>query len=256
MVTTNIGKIKDRNVACELGKNFASANSYPKSESAYKIYKEHTNAIVKAIDYWFPIKRYIECLEMGGANGALISDLTTFYRNKGIELVFTNVDQDSSLLAKDSISQCKIVSRLEDLSLKRRYDVVLMRYVLQYNDSKTQGEIIGKVCDALKDDGIFVLHHCGASNEEHRGRLEHIFSDVVSKKLKRNGGHCSTWEEVEAILEANNLDVHTLERYQLSIRDLFKNRYDLTENQDKKLHDLLGVYDFIDYIISVNRKNH
>ena len=95
----------------------------------------------------------------------------------------------------------------------------------------------------------------GDYKEENRGRLEHIFSDVVSKKLKRNGGHCSTWEEVEAILEANNLDVHTLERYQLSIRDLFKNRYDLTENQDKKLHDLLGVYDFIDYIISVNRKN-
>lgn len=160
------------------------------------------------------------------------------------------------MLKEDIYSQNKINARLESINeskLKEKFDVIIMRYVLNYNSFDVQFDILNKVKNVLKKEGIFFLHHCGSVNKEHRDKLNKLFStEIVSKKLVRINPYWSTWKEMLLLLKKAGFESKILEHYQIPVGDLYKKRNGLNDAEEKGLHDYLGKYDFIDYTIFEN----
>jgi SAM-dependent methyltransferase len=171
------------------------------------------------------------------------------------KFTFTNLDQSEELLDQDVISQSKILGKIQDFNSGKQFDLILLRYVLHYNGLSSQRVILEKINKLLKDDGLFILHHCGSVNKEHQQKLNALFgSDVVSSKLARRDSYWSTWDEVETLLKEAGFNTNTLEHYTIPVGDLYKQRYDLNDQEEAKLHEFLGSQDFVDYVIASSRK--
>ncbi|MEN9625983.1 MAG: Methyltransferase domain [archaeon] len=234
----------------EIGNNWTKITSNPLGNIVKGVYKDHNQIIAGAIRSHFNNKQIVAA-DFGGGSGSLIKDLKRLINEK--ELNFTNIDKDKSLLDEDSVSIKKIVAHLENVQLKDRFDLIIMRYVLHYNSFNIQDKIIHKARSLLKKEGLFILHHCGSVDHTHKQKLNKLFSTpVISEKLVRKNPYWSTWSEISTLLKNNKFKIKVLEQYKIPIGDLYKQRYDLTDEEDKKLHDYLGSYDFIDYVISGN----
>jgi SAM-dependent methyltransferase len=237
----------------DVGKNFASVSTNPQSEVAKTIYEKRNSLIAKTIIENFPGKKIIDCLELGGGAGALVKDLKNILKDTSLR--FTNIDRSEELISKDEYSDNKFVTPIEDIDVSKlgRFDVILIRYVLNYNDLDTQKRIVEQAKKLLTPGGIFILHHVGAKDSEHKDLLNRLFTtDIVSTKLIRSQPYWLTWKEVENILVDKGLEIRVLAQYQLPIGSLYKERYDLTDAEEEKLHDFLGKYDFYEYVISKN----
>lgn len=237
----------------EVGQNFIVFTQEPPSATFEEIYKNHNGILVDSIARKFPHGSRITCLEAGGGSGALLQDLNT--QLDGRELIATNIDLSSELLDADIFSVKKIQGRIEDMVSSQAYDLIIMRYVLNYNGIENQLAILKKVYSLLKDDGLFLLHHCGSANEKHRIKWNAVFaSDVISEKLVRTDSYWSTWADVKKMLREVGFKTAEREQYTVPLGDLYKRRYDLSDSEESHLHEFLGEYDYIDFVISENSR--
>lgn len=238
-------------IKSDLGPNYDSVIRSPKGKIIEEVYKNHTKTVINSINKKFPNKNKIICADFGGGNGTYIKELK---ENIKKELIFTNIDKNQELLDKDIHSNKKRLINLEDINeseFNEKFDLIIMRYVLNYNPLEIQDKIIRKVKNLLKNGGIFILHHCGTIDIRHKEMFNAVFStNIVSQKMIRSNPYWATWKEVQDLLINNGFKVKIIEKYDVPIGDLYKERNKLTEDEDKKLHTFLGKYDFIDYIIA------
>lgn len=235
----------------DVGKNFRNVSINPQSEITRAIYEKYNPVIADAISRRFPEQSTLSCLELGGGAGALVKEVKKLLPGKN--LVFTNVDRSEELLKADAYSEHKILQAIEDIDphVIGKFDVILVRYVLNYNNPDNQKRIIGKIKELLKPSGIFILHHVGAGDSKHKSLLNKLFStDVVSKKLLRSQPYWTTWQEQLNCLHEASLTTTVLTQYNIPIGSLYKERYELTNTEEEKLHTFLGKYDFYEYVIS------
>jgi SAM-dependent methyltransferase len=202
----------------DVGENFAKVSANPQSEITKSIYEAHNSTISNAIIRKFQGQETLVCAELGGGAGALVKEIKKLLASK--KVIFTNIDYSSELLEKDVYSDHKIVSRIEDVDPIKvgKFDVVLIRYVLNYNNLETQVKIIEKAKNLLKPSGIFILHHVGARDNKHKDLLNNLFStEAVSKKLIRGQPNWLTWEETISLLLSAGLKDKVIDRYENSL---------------------------------------
>jgi 2-polyprenyl-3-methyl-5-hydroxy-6-metoxy-1,4-benzoquinol methylase len=231
----------------EVGEGFPRASKVADGWCLKAVYKDHTRTLAEMINKVY----YRNIVDLGGGCGALVADL----KGMGISGRFTNVEADRELLAMDDSSNLKVCSRIEELPNGPRYDIALMRHVLNYNSLNTQKIIVRKVHNILNQDGLFVLQHCCPVDKEHQRRLKLMTTTpIVSEKLIRADPYWSTWEEVRAILKDSGFETKVAETFEVGVGELFQQRYNLTKEEEARFHELLGEYSSIRYVISGNRK--
>src|SRR4051812_21935484 len=120
----------------EMGENFKAAADSSINPNIQLLYKTYNSLIAEEIKNQLKDKSFLEILDIGGGPGLFSKDICSLLDKRGIATKVTNIDKSDDLLNQDVSSQEKIKIDILDATpeiLGRQFDVILMRYVLQYN---------------------------------------------------------------------------------------------------------------------------
>ncbi len=71
----------------------------------------------------------------------------------------------------------------------------------------------------------------------------------ISEKLYRPNSYWTTWDETKSLFKGANFDIQNLTQFSFPINELYKIRYQLTDEENALLLEFLGEYTFIEYAI-------
>jgi hypothetical protein len=223
----------------------------------FKVYKSGLPTMIDIFDK-FVKKNNLKQVDIGDFGGA-IGAVTDYINEKSKVKVIKNVtciDSNDDLLKQNKSCNKKILSDLIEYSGKNIYDIALMRYVLNYNSKDDQLQILNNVRESLKKDGIFINYWCGVSNKAHQNKFQTLFAtEQINKKFFRPSAHWTTWKENLELFEKAGFKIKIAKKFSVPIKNLYKVRYELNDEENNAVLMYLGKYKFISYVIFSAYKN-
>ena len=191
----------------------------------------------------------IEVADFGGGIGSLTDKIKKDHSKK-IKIFCTCLDSHDKLLKLNKSADSKVCIDIRKPLGNEKYDIGLMRYVLNYNNKSDQLKILKNIHKALKSNGVFINWWCGVSNPEHQKKFQDLFgTKKINELLYRPSSYWTTWNENKELFEKAGFNIKVAKVYQIPIRYLYKVRYKLTDTENEKILKFLGKYKFINYVI-------
>jgi len=186
-------------------------------------------------------------LDLGSFKGELLKSLLKLL--KGFKFSTIAVDLNEQALKENTAAEKKFVSNLDNLPFKdKSIDVVIMRYVLQWNTPQKQKDIILEIKRVTKK--LAIIQHVGADNEFtviHKSVINKIFAGEV-KALKRSqeGMFFSSSNEIEDLMRELKINFEKVDELKINgLSDTAIEKYNLNKEDSKKVKDLLKRGDYL-----------
>ncbi len=215
------------------------------NETVKKLYSESALYFASIIrNLLKPQKEPYKLLDIGTFRGellqAILSELCDEYSFDS-----TGIDTDAdAVLANDSVEH-RVVGDAAKMPFEdKEFDLVLSRYVLQWNSPDKQKEILKELSRVCRK--FTIIQHAGAEKEgEWQGRVHKLVFGGV-EKIKRQEGYFSSPEEIEQIMIDEGIKFQKLQdRILVNLSSVFIEKYRLTEEESKKVIEILGDKDLI-----------
>lgn len=246
-----------RKTVINIGKNWvAAAENRPKLKELSVIYKSSLPIIAKLFQQYVRAKklRTVAVADFGGANGEITQYLNNHVQ-KGVKLHTTCFDSAKELLGQNTSAQKRVHIDLQNIAVKEKFDVGIMRYVLNYNSFSVQRKIVQNMYRALKPGGILIHLWCGVPTILHQRRFQKLFaSKAMNKKFYRPRSYWSTWQENKVLFSDAGFKLTVVSRYHYPVQEQYKIRYDLSTKENKEVQGYLGRYAFISFVVFVAEK--
>lgn len=217
----------------------------------FKIYHGQLSLVTKLIKQYCVQRRldFVQLADFGGADG----EITQYLREKlepSIGFSVTTYDTNKELLRHNRSADKTIRWNLTKLTGKDKYDIGLMRYVLNYNSKPNQLKILQGIYSLMKPGGVFINWWCGVSNQEHQKKFQQLFNTKqITGKLYRKDSYWATWKETDLLLKKAGFQVKVVKQYKLPLKDLYRHRYGLSKDENQKVLTFLGKHAHIYYTI-------
>lgn len=233
-----------------------AVKSAPTNEELFDVYEKNLPLVSKL--FIASVKNRegnIEVADFGGGIGSLTDKIKNDYGKK-IDISFTCVDSHEELLKQNKSADFKILADLKKPLERDKFDIGLMRYVLNYNKKNDQLKILKNIHKSLKSSGTFINWWCGVSDNEHQAKFQDLFgTKKINEIMYRPGSYWTTWEENKKLFDDAGFTVKIAKEYKIAIKDLYKVRYKLTNADNEQILKFLGKHMFIKYVIfTANKK--
>ncbi|GEM_PF-2113745 len=225
-----------------------------KNNELFSVYKaglpivaDHFNRAIHSLNK--NEKDEVVIADFGGASG----DITDYLRKENSinnSMTIECIDINEELLKQNISCDVVIMADLREFKIEKKYDIGIMRYVLQYNTKKDQLKILENIFSSLKENGQFINHWCGVFSTVQQKKFQELFTTKnISEKLYRPNSYWSTWNETKSLFKDANFDIQNLTHFSFPLNELYKIRYNLTEEENMRLLAFLGEHTFIKYTI-------
>jgi SAM-dependent methyltransferase len=218
-----------------------------KSESGpvREIYGESAKFFSEIIRSKFTTDKKHSLLDIGSAKGELVSEMLGYLPEYEFDITATDTNPDA---INENPAKNKIVADAESLPINdQSIDIVLMRYVLQFNSLNSQENILKEVQRVTKE--IAIVQHGGADSVDldgWRSNVDQIFHSSEFLPLNRDGILYLSQNEIEFMMNKNNIRYERIQSRRIEgLSQAFIERYCLNENQSKLIKDILGDRDYI-----------
>lgn len=217
------------------------------SDSIKQIYGESAGLFSKLIkSKLIDTEKEYTLLDVGSSKGELLSDILECLPEYKFKITITDTNPDA--VTQNCINGKKIVADAESLPFDdKSFDIVLMRYVLQFNLLENQKNIISEISRVVKS--FAIIQHGGADSfdpESWREKVNKIFIDNELPQIKRSGMYWSTAEEIENHMDSKNIKYERILSKKIQgLSQPFIERYSLGVEQAAKLRTMLGNKDFL-----------
>jgi len=215
------------------------------SGSVKEIYGESARFFSDIIRSRFPADKKYSLLDIGSAKGELLSEMLEYLPE--YEFDITATDTNSGVI-NENPAKNKVVADAESLPVNDHdIDIVLMRYVLQFNSLNSQENILREIQRVTK--GVSIIQHGGADNVDSnnwRNRVDQMFHSSELLPLKRDGIFYSSQNEVESLMNKNNIHYERIQSRRIEgLSQAFIERYSLDNDQIELIKRMLGDKDYI-----------
>ncbi len=210
-----------------------------------EIYGESAKFFSGIIRSKFVVGEKHSLLDIGSAKGELVSEMLGYLPEYEFDITATDTNPDA---INGNPAKNKIVADAESLPIDdKSVDVVLMRYVLQFNSLNSQENILKEVQRVTKE--IAIVQHGGADSvdsDSWRSGVDQIFHSSELLQLNRDGILYSSQDEVESMMDKNNISYERIQSRRIEgLSQAFIERYSLNDDQIKLIKNILGDKDYI-----------
>ena len=227
------------------------------NEYLYSFYQKDLPLVLEVVDEYIDDNKLtqVNVADIGGGPGSITQYLKSNSTNTD-KLTVTCLDSNKEFLDHNHSADIKIETDLTEISQVDSWDIGIMRYVLQYNEIADQIKILKNIHNGLKENGILINWNVGLENEEHQERVDKILStNIINERLIRRGTHWDTIQERKEMFKEAGFITEVRDEHKVEIGELFKIRYELTDDELKKLKGFLGNYDFAIIKVTVSKKS-
>ena len=198
--------------------------------------------------------KQVEIADFGGGNGAVTAHLKE-NSEFGDRFRITCIDSNQELLDDNTTADVKTTSDLTEYDGESLFDIVILRYVLQFNNGEEQLEILRNIYRALGKGGIFLNWHVSVENEEHKRKFLRLLAfDEINPRLNRPNSYWNTMEDLLALKTEAGFETKVIDRYSSVLHTTLKVKYNLTDEEDQQVQEFLGKYNCINCALTVSRK--
>jgi ubiquinone/menaquinone biosynthesis C-methylase UbiE len=215
------------------------------NETVKKLYSESAVYFASIIrNLLKPRSEPYKLLDVGAFRGELLHAILA---ELGEEYTFesTGIDTDTeAILSNESVKNREIgdaaIMPFED----KEFDIVLSRYVLQWNFPERQNEILRELHRVCKK--FAIIQHAGAEkSDEWQDRVHKLVFGGI-EKIKRPEGYFSSPEEIEQMMRDEGIKFQKLQdRILVNLSSVFIEKYKLTKEEADKVIEILGDKDSI-----------
>jgi len=183
-------------------------------------------------------------LDVGSFKGELMSDVLARLPEYTFET--TAVDVNSEALENNS-ADFKINSGANNLPFENgSFDIVMVRYVLQWNVFDSQKNILSELERVVK--GFIIIEHVGSDSidtDGWRSKMDDVLDGVEIPVLKMDGYFFSSKDELEQWMRENSISFECLRNRKIDkASNVYIERYALSETESDTLRTILGDKDY------------
>ncbi|MBI5221564.1 MAG: methyltransferase [Candidatus Magasanikbacteria bacterium] len=234
-----------------LGKKWRTAMASTKNAELFNIYHKKLPLFTNLFDAECKKLKVatLEVADFGGANGEVLGYIKQHTKTTKF-LKTTCFDITPNLLKNNIWANQKFLIDLREIKIKNKFDIAIMRYVLDFNILNDQQKIIKNLYRSLKKGGISTNWWCGVENYEHQLKFNEVFNtDKISKKLIRNETFWPTWRQTSKMFHKSGFKLQKIYKFKYHFHNLYKLRYELTEEENYNLLKYLKKYNYICFCI-------
>lgn len=223
------------------------------SETTKQMYKETPSFFADEIIRRISLNKKYSIADLGSSSGEMMNNLIELLHEYQLETIAVDIDASS---LKKNLADKKIVSSVENLPFGS-VDIIIMRYVLQWNNFERQKKIIKEIIRVINN--FALIEHIGADIYEPdlwRMNMDKIMSGSVISKLKRGEHFLSSSLELEEWMISQNIKFERLrERKIENASNALIERWNLNEQESLSVVEALGKNNYLyqtDWIIFPN----
>jgi ubiquinone/menaquinone biosynthesis C-methylase UbiE len=185
-------------------------------------------------------------LDIGTHKGEFLSQIVDLLPKYNLGITATDTNSDS--LMQHISAHKKVIADAEFLPFNDScFDIVLMRYVLQFNPLENQARILSEVSRVTR--GIAIVQHGGAddiSPELWRAKVHPIFSDDKLLPIKRTATFWSSATELEDFMIKSGIRFEKILSKRINgLSQVYIEKYSLNNDQTIHIKEVLGDKDYI-----------
>jgi len=231
----------EKQIQC--GDKFKKWGNFNSSE-AKKIFITPVDAevktLVKNIKSQLSAKKHISLADVGGANGWIIKKILKNVDNKLIDA--SVVDLDKSKFISEVNNKIKFVHHDARLSFKNKYDICYSRLLLHYLPKREQKLVSKNIVNSINPGGFcLIIDICPL--DESNAKIMHSVGNYMKKIRGANARHFLLKEEYKKLIKtSSDIELSFKEGgiITLSANNFYKERYNLTDIEEKKLKQIMG----------------
>jgi SAM-dependent methyltransferase len=217
------------------------------SDAIRKIYGQSAEQFADIVKSKLPpVSHSYSLLDIGSSKGELLGDVLRLLPD--YHFVVTITDTNPEAVAQNMVVGKKIIADAESLPFQdKEFDLILMRYVLQFNSFDGQKKIIDEIARVVSK--IAIVQHAGPDTENPdlwREKVEPIFSDDKLPQIKRSGMFWSSHDEIEKYMTKRGIRFEMISTDKINgFSQTFIERYDMNNKQAQQIRNLLGDKDYL-----------
>jgi ubiquinone/menaquinone biosynthesis C-methylase UbiE len=217
------------------------------SDATKEVYGKSASLFSEIIKSKLPeTEKEYSLLDIGSSKGEFLSDVLGFLPSYRFDVTVTDTNPDA--VAKNLIVGKKIVADAELLPFENKsFDVILMRYVLQFNLFKGQKKIIDEIARTVKQ--IAIVQHAGPDNKNAklwREKVGSIFSNDKLPQIQRSGMYWSSAEEVEGYMAIKGIKFERVSSNEIhGLSQVYIERYSMNSEQAGEVRKLIDDMDYL-----------
>ncbi len=228
----------------------------PADHQLYEVYERELPVMVRIIDDYIETNEldHVHLCDFGGGNGGVTEYIKQNSRYKD-HIHITCIDANPELLADNHSAHETIQAQLTEYSSPDKFDVMIMRYVLEFNNVREQLQILRNIQSSLTDTGIFINWRCAVRDTTHQQKFHTLLSTPdIYEKLYRPDSHWDTLSESLELFEQAGLSSVVKDSYSSGIMDVLEVKYSLSRDERTRVAEFLGEYNYLDFVLSVSNK--
>lgn len=190
-----------------------------------------------------PDKEYV-LADVGAFKGELLDNIISKLPDFKFKTVALDINNKA---LEENRADTKIAGVAEQLPFAdKSVDVLMMRYVLQWNNPEKQKKIIKEIPRVIKD--FALIEHIGSGNDDPilwRKNMDNLLGGDRVPKLKRAEQFFSSRDEIEKWMAEEGVKFERLNEQRIdNPSDAFIERYNLTLEEGKAVREILGDNDY------------
>ncbi len=214
------------------------------SEAARSMYAESAPLFANVIKKYIPVDGEYSLADLGSHKGKFLRELLDSLPGYTFHSIAVDVNDDDLL---ENSAEVKIHSDLMRMDIPdKSVDVVVCRYVLAWNNLKSQSDIISEIKRVGRK--IAIIQHQGAVSDNPNPlqiASEELFGGIVPA-LKRSEFFFSTPRQIEHILEEQGIEFERVQDRKVSgLSELLVEKYELPGADAENVKRILRDTDYV-----------
>lgn len=216
-----------------------------KSKTTAKVYEQSANFFADTIRQKINPDKQYDLADFGCFKGELLDNILRLlpeyhFHTYGIDLEPNLIGNKS---AQEKVAADLVCTPLRDKSM----DIVLMRYVLQWNNAQKQEKILQEIARVTR--GFAIIQHLGADNKNSdawRKKIDELLGGQKIAKLHRVGHLFLSNEEIEELMNKHAIRFERIQNRKIDrLFNVFRERYNLIDKESNLAKQILGNKDYI-----------
>jgi ubiquinone/menaquinone biosynthesis C-methylase UbiE len=220
------------------------------SETTRKMYAETPTFFAEKIRNLLDAREPYVFADVGAASGEMMTNLRKLLPEYSLKVIAVDIDAGS---LDRNIADEKLVANAEELPFES-VDVIVMRYVLQWNNLERQKKILNELTRSIRK--FALVEHIGADSndsDEWRKYIDELFRGKDVPQLKREDYFLSSSAEIEKWMSEQGIRFERLRERRIDdAANAFIERWKLDERDAVETRRILGEKNYLqqtDWII-------